>query len=105
MAKVRLGVVQYTDGNGYAKLAFVTGTRKTVQKGTGVTRPEKGHANLLVVSPLKPGDPSKWYTRDNVPQGDGPRTWAPIAPATENTGNTESAESAEESSDTELISA
>lgn len=76
MAKVKLGPVVYTDGNGFEKLAFVIGTRKTTQKGTDVTRPEKGHANLLVFSPKDPQ--AKNYVRWNVAQGDGPRKFRQI---------------------------
>lgn len=76
MAKVRLGAVEYTSKDGFTKLALVIGTRKSTAKETGVTRPEKGNANLLVFSP-KSGE-GKTYTRWNVPQGEGPGTWRPI---------------------------
>ena len=72
MAKVRLGdTVRYTDGAGFEKAALVVGTRRSVQDGTAIKRPEKGSANLRIYSPS-----GQVYTRENVPQGDGPRTFA-----------------------------
>ena len=77
MAKVQLGDrVQYTDGQGFQKLALVIGTRKTVQKGTDLPRPEKGTAHLLVISGT-----GNTYTRHGVPFGDGPRTFTSVGKA------------------------
>lgn len=66
-------VVLYTDSNGYEKPALITGTRKSIQEGTQVPRPDKGHANLFIISPLDPK--SRNYTRNNIPMGEGPRTF------------------------------
>lgn len=67
----RLGArVVYTDGQGFEKLGFVTGTRESIAKGTAVQRPDKGSVHLHVISPT-----GKTYDRQNVPQGEGPRTF------------------------------
>jgi hypothetical protein len=63
--------VAYTDGNGFTKLGFVTGTPDSVKAGTGVSVPEEGAAHIYVVSPT-----GKVYHRENIPAGDGPRTFA-----------------------------
>ena len=74
MAKIKLGtMVEYRDSNGYAKLGVVTGTRKTVQKGTGIARPDKGSAHLVVFSPS-----GKTYTRNNIAEGDGPQSFSTL---------------------------
>ena len=74
MAKVKLGAsVVYRDGSGFEKAALVVGTRKSVQEGTGVDRPEKGSVNLQVFSPS-----GKSYFRSNVAEGDGPKTFSTI---------------------------
>lgn len=68
---IKLGQrVVYTDGNGFEKAAVVIGTRDSVQKGTEITRPEKGSAILEITSPN-----GKKYVRGNVPSGEGPRTF------------------------------
>ncbi len=54
--------VVYTDSQGFTKLAFVTGTRKTVSKDGSVPRPEKGQAHLFIVAPT-----GKTYHKHNVP--------------------------------------
>ncbi len=71
---IKLGKrVKYTDGDGYEKLAFVTGTRDSVRKDGTAVRPDKNAANLLVVSPT-----GKQYHRENIPAGAGPRTFSSI---------------------------
>ncbi len=71
---IKLGArVRYVDGDGFEKLAFVTGTRDTIRKDGSVARPDKGAAHLLVVSPT-----GKQYARENIPQGDGPRCFSAI---------------------------
>lgn len=65
--------VQYTDGQGFTKLAFITGTRKSIAKGTEVARPEKDQAHLLVISPT-----GKQYPRESIPFGEGPRTFTTV---------------------------
>lgn len=56
--------VEYVS-NGKAKMAFVIGTRKSIEKGTSITRPQKGHANVFVISPQ-----GQAYPRFDVPIGD-----------------------------------
>lgn len=69
---IRLGKgVAYTDGNGFVKAAIIIGTRDSIQDGTDVQRPGKGHAHLEVTSPA-----GKKYVRTNVPLGEGTRTFA-----------------------------
>ena len=70
---MKFQLVRYTDSNGFEKPAVITGTRKSVQKGTEVPRPERGCANLAIFSPLT----GKQYTRTNIPQGEvgQPLTW------------------------------
>lgn len=63
--------VEYTDGNGYTKAAVIIATHNSIQDGTGVERPDKGHAHLEITSPE-----GKKYVRPNVPLGSGPRTFA-----------------------------
>ncbi len=72
MAKLGKRVL-YRDSQGFEKLAFVTATRSTVAKGTGVARPDKGSVHLHIISPT-----GKQYDRTNVPQGDGPRSYSLI---------------------------
>lgn len=64
--------VTYTDGNGFQKAAVIVGTRDSVKEGTDVARPEKGHAHLRVLSPA---GKNRDYDRQNVPLGEGPRTF------------------------------
>ncbi len=72
MANFKLGSrVVYIDGDGFEKIAEVVGTRESVQDGGKATRPEKGSAHLLIKSPT-----GKTYFRENVPFGEGPRTFA-----------------------------
>lgn len=94
---VKLGDrVVYTDGKGFEKLAFVTGTQDSVKvvqpqstpicededcenadcgaSGESGVQPVKdGHAHLLVFSPS-----GATYARRNIPQGAGPNTFVPI---------------------------
>lgn len=65
--------VTYTDSNGYTKAAVITGTRSSIAEGTNVSRPEKGNAHLRI---LHPTDKTRDYVRENVPQGEGPRTFS-----------------------------
>ncbi len=65
--------VTYRDSDGFEKLAFVTGTRKTVSKDGSATRPDKGAGSLFVVSLT-----GSTYHRANIPAGDGPRTFSPV---------------------------
>lgn len=64
--------VVYRDASGFEKAATVIGTYESIQPGTGVTRPEQGRANLLI---FKAGS-GETYTRTNVAEGDGPRTFS-----------------------------
>jgi hypothetical protein len=65
MAKAQLAqAVEYVS-NGKAKMAFVIGTRKSVEKGTSIQRPDKGAVNIFVISPQ-----GQSYARFNVPVGD-----------------------------------
>lgn len=66
VAKLKFELVHYTDSNGFEKPAVVIGTRKSTQKGTEVPRPDKGCANLAIISPLK----GTSYVRTNIPQGE-----------------------------------
>lgn len=65
--------VEYRDGSGFKKLAFVTATADTVQAGTDVPVPGENQAHLKVISPT-----GKEYNRQSVPMGDGPRTFSLI---------------------------
>lgn len=73
VAKVKFELVHYTDSNGFEKPAVIIGTRKSTQKGTEVPRPDKGCANLAIISPLK----GTSYVRTNIAQGEPGqvRTW------------------------------
>ncbi len=63
--------VIYTDGNGYQKAALVIGTPDSVQDGTEIERPGDGSVLLKVFSPS-----GQDYIRNNVTEGEGPRTYA-----------------------------
>lgn len=80
MAKLQFEIVSYTDSNGFVKPAVIIGTRKSTQKGTQVPRPDKGNANLCVISPLDPIKRS--YLRHNISEGTGPRQFQRLSGAT-----------------------
>lgn len=68
---LRLGRrVEYTSGDGFKKLGFVTATAETVKSGTAVPVPGEGEAHILVVPPT-----GNQYHRTSVRQGEGPRTF------------------------------
>ncbi len=72
VAKNLLGKsVIYTDAQGFQKPALVLGTPDSIQSDTDIEVPNDGTALLKVFSPS-----GKDYTRNHIPEGVGPRTYA-----------------------------
>lgn len=63
--------VEYRDGNGRRKAAFVVGTPETIDPGTDVEAPESGAVHLVVFSPT-----GARYMSYNIPEGEGPHTFS-----------------------------